>query len=113
MRTLSRRTGSLCSSLTSTFYNTLTGIALLCAAIILVTRRSGDGIAERPMPLMGALGIGAGVGFVSGLTGIGGGVFLAPLLIVLRWASPRQTATLSAPFILANSVVGLIGAQLA
>jgi uncharacterized membrane protein YfcA len=93
-------------------YNTLTGIALLCAAIILVTRRS-DGIPERLAPPIGVLAIGTGVGFVSGLTGIGGGVFLAPLLIVLRWASPKQTAALSSPFILANSVVGLIGAQLA
>jgi len=37
-------------------------------------------------------------------------VFLAPILIALHWASPRQTAALSAPFILANSIVGLAGA---
>jgi len=48
---------------------------------------------------------------VSGLTGVGGGVFLAPILIALHWASPKQTAALSAPFILANSAVGLIGAM--
>jgi hypothetical protein len=47
---------------------------------------------------------------VSGLTGVGGGVFLAPLLIALHWASPKQTAALSAPFILANSAVGFAGA---
>jgi uncharacterized membrane protein YfcA len=51
------------------------------------------------------------VGFVSGLTGVGGGVFLAPILIALHWASPKQTAVLSAPFILANSAVGLVGAM--
>jgi uncharacterized membrane protein YfcA len=50
---------------------------------------------------------------VSGLTGVGGGVFLAPSLIALQWASPKQTAALSAPFILANSVVGLAGAMYA
>jgi uncharacterized protein len=44
------------------------------------------------------------------LTGVGGRVFLAPLLIALHWASPRQTAALSSPFIWANSVVGLAGA---
>jgi hypothetical protein len=38
-------------------------------------------------------------------------VFLAPILIALRWASPKQTAALSAPFILANSAVGLAGAM--
>ena len=40
-------------------------------------------------------------------------MFLAPLLIALHWASPKQTAALSAPFILANSVVGLAGAMYA
>jgi uncharacterized membrane protein YfcA len=50
------------------------------------------------------------VGFVSSLTGVGGGVFLAPILIALHWASPKQTAAQSPPFILANSVVGLAGA---
>jgi uncharacterized membrane protein YfcA len=58
---------------------------------------------------LGAMGVGAVVGLISGLTGVGGGVFLAPVLIALRWASPKQTAALSAPFILANSAVGLVG----
>jgi uncharacterized membrane protein YfcA len=52
------------------------------------------------------------VGFVSGLTGVGGGVFLAPILIAFQWASPRQTAALSAPFILANSAVGPAGGMI-
>ena len=75
--------------------------------------RTYDGDAHRPTPLWGAISIGAVVGFVSGLTGVGGGVFLAPLLIGLRWASPKRTAALSAPFILGNSVVGLVGAMYA
>jgi uncharacterized protein len=54
--------------------------------------------------------VGAAVGFVSALTGVGGGVFLAPIVIGMHWASPKQTAALTAPFILANSVVGLVGA---
>ena len=56
---------------------------------------------------------GAFVGLISGLTGVGGGVFLAPMLIALRWASPKQTAALSAPFILANSIMGSVGVSLA
>jgi uncharacterized protein len=75
--------------------------------------RTHDGDAHRPTPLWGAISIGSVVGFVSGLTGVGGGVFLAPLLIGLRWASPKRTAALSAPFILGNSVVGLVGAMYA
>jgi uncharacterized protein len=92
-------------------YKTVTGLVLLLAAAILAAlRRARDGEPDRPTPLWGATSIGAAVGFVSGLTGVGGGVFLAPLLIALHWASPKQTAALSAPFILANSVVGLAGA---
>jgi uncharacterized membrane protein YfcA len=91
-------------------YKTVTGLVLLLASIMLVLRRADDEAPDRTAPRWGAFGIGASVGFVSGLTGVGGGVFLAPSLIALRWASPKQTAALSAPFILANSVVGLIGA---
>jgi uncharacterized membrane protein YfcA len=84
-------------------YKTVTGlILLLAAATILVLRQAHNTEPDRPTPFWGAISIGAGVGFVSGLTGVGGGVFLAPLLIALQWASPRQTAALSAPFILAN-----------
>jgi uncharacterized membrane protein YfcA len=91
-------------------YKTVTGLVLLLAATILSSRRARYGEAGRPIPFWGTISIGAAVGFVSGLTGVGGGVFLAPLLIALHWASPKQTAALSAPFILANSVVGLAGA---
>jgi uncharacterized membrane protein YfcA len=94
-------------------YNAATGVVLLLAAAILAFSRVRDREPDRATPLWGAITIGAAVGFVSGLTGVGGGVFLAPILIALRWASPRQTAALSAPFILTNSVVGLVGAMYA
>jgi uncharacterized membrane protein YfcA len=93
-------------------YKIVTGLVLLSAATILVFRRSHEGEPDRKTPLWGAITTGAMVGFVSGLTGVGGGVFLAPILIALHWASPKQTAALSAPFILANSAVGLAGAML-
>jgi hypothetical protein len=94
-------------------YNTVTGIVLLSAASVLALRRTTDGEPDRPTPLWGAITVGAAVGFVSGLTGVGGGVFLAPILIAVHWASPKQTAALSAPFILANSALGLVGAMYA
>jgi uncharacterized protein len=52
---------------------------------------------------------GAAIGFVSGLTGVGGGIFLSPLLVLTRLCTVRQSAPLSAAFILLNSITGLLG----
>jgi uncharacterized membrane protein YfcA len=55
------------------------------------------------------LGVGGVIGFLSGLTGTGGGIFLTPTLLFLKWAHIRQAAAVSALFILVNSISGLIG----
>jgi uncharacterized membrane protein YfcA len=94
-------------------YLVTTGCILLMAAVLMVVRRDRD---ERPptgVPFVPALLTGAGVGLIAGLTGVGGGVFLAPALILSGWISPQRTAAISAPFILANSVVGFAGALVA
>ncbi len=52
---------------------------------------------------------GGGLGFLAGVVGIGGGIFLAPLLYLLRWGSPRRIAATCAAFILVNSISGLAG----
>jgi uncharacterized protein len=90
-------------------YKTTTGVVLLLAGATMILRPDRAIGPDHHLPLLGATLLGAVVGLVSGLTGVGGGVFLAPMLIALDWASPRQTAALSAPFILLNSIVGLIG----
>jgi uncharacterized membrane protein YfcA len=64
------------------------------------------------MPLWAGLGIGAALGFLSGITGIGGGVFLSPILLLGGWAGQKTTAATSAPFILLNSISGLLGTSL-
>ena len=66
-------------------------------------------VVSRKIPLLGSVGAGAGIGFLSGLTGIGGGVLLSPLFLISGWAGARQTAGIAAVFILANSVAGLAG----
>jgi hypothetical protein len=53
--------------------------------------------------------VGAALGFLSGLTGVGGGIFLSPLLLLLGWAPIRKISGISAAFILVNSIAGLLG----
>jgi uncharacterized membrane protein YfcA len=65
--------------------------------------------ATRPLPWWAAVGAGAGIGFASGLIGVGGGIFLTPLLLVCRWADVKTAAAVSAPFIFVNSAAGLAG----
>jgi uncharacterized membrane protein YfcA len=52
---------------------------------------------------------GAGIGFLSGLTGTGGGIFLTPLILFCRWAKVKEAAAVSSLFILVNSSAGLAG----
>jgi uncharacterized protein len=49
------------------------------------------------------------IGLLSGLTGVGGGIFLSPLLLFLGWADVKKTAGISVAFILVNSAAGLLG----
>jgi uncharacterized membrane protein YfcA len=86
----------------------LIGIVLLFSAARLIFRRGDpDQTVDPSKPT--AIGVGAGLGFLSGLTGTGGGIFLTPLLLFCRWARIRQAAAASALFILVNSIGGLIG----
>src|SRR6202165_2452691 len=84
------------------------GAVLLFSAARLFFRQ-GDPPHVTPPPAPAAVGIGAGIGFLSGLTGTGGGIFLTPLLLFCRWAKIRQAAAVSALFILVNSIGGLVG----
>ena len=86
----------------------LIGVVLLFSAARLVLRRSDPPETFAPSRPT-AISVGAGLGFLSGLTGTGGGIFLTPLLLFCRWAHIRQAAAVSALFILVNSIAGLVG----
>jgi len=100
----------------STIYKMLVGLALVFTAL-----RFSSGAKKieatsdscHPPPRTMALLIGSGLGLLSGMTGIGGGVFLSPLLLTFRWSAPRTTSGIAATFILLNSVAGLLGHGLA
>jgi uncharacterized membrane protein YfcA len=92
-------------------YYLVVGCVLLGAAALMVARPVGT--ASRDLGRLAALSTGAFLGFVSGLTGVGGGVFLAPVLIGVGWTTAKQAVGLSAPFIFVNSVVALPGTLLA
>jgi hypothetical protein len=65
--------------------------------------------AHRLPPLWVSLPVGGAIGFLSGIVGVGGGIFLSPLLILFRWADPKKVAAASAFFIFVNSTSGLWG----
>lgn len=95
-------------------YKKLLGVVLILAGagMAMTARRAGrsetDGGAAHA-PALPAVGIGAGIGLVSGLTGTGGGIFLSPVLLFAGWAKTRAASGMAAPFILANSIAGLAG----
>lgn len=94
------------------YYRPLLGvILLLSAAQFLRTARRApidDTTVQPPNPLI-AVGCGAGLGLLSGLSGTGGGIFLSPLMLLNGWAATRTASGVAAGFILANSLAGLAG----
>ncbi|MFM7216609.1 MAG: sulfite exporter TauE/SafE family protein [Bacteroidota bacterium] len=83
---------------------------LVIAVIRLLIEKAEDektSLSSPPLPL--ALMIGAVIGLVSGMIGIGGGVLLSPVLLLARWSTLKQASAVSAPFIFLNSVAALLG----
>ena len=89
-------------------YAPLLALTLLFAAWRLWAQLERANLRPSP-PARVLLGIGGGFGLLAGLTGIGGGIFLSPTLILAGWEAPRRTAGASVTFILVNSIAGLLG----
>lgn len=91
-------------------YRPLLGITLcLSAARLLWQPAIIAGRPAVPAPLHQILPVGMGLGFLAGLTGTGGGIFLSPVMLMMRWARPRITAGIVSCFIFLNSAAGLAG----
>jgi uncharacterized membrane protein YfcA len=92
-------------------YQLILAVVLLFAGLrfLLESRSSKGEPALRVPPLLISVPVGALVGFVSGLVGVGGGIFLSPLILIMNWADAKRTATTSAAFIFVNSISGVFG----
>jgi uncharacterized membrane protein YfcA len=95
-------------------YQPTVGVLLLIAGLLIaraaVATAAPDRTEPKAPPFLMSLTLGGVVGLVSGATGVGGGIFLAPLVLALGWATMRQTAAISVVFNLVNSAAGLVGA---
>ncbi len=89
-------------------YKIILGVVLMLAAVRLALDLKTTREPHAP-PIWLALLIGAVLGLVSGLVGVGGGIFLTPILLLMNWAETKKAAGISALFILVNSISGLLG----
>ena len=91
-------------------YKSIVGVVLIYSAVRLFWRSgSADNKKTSLVPIWLALIVGAAIGLLSGLTGVGGGIFLSPVLLLMHWAETKETSGVSAAFILVNSIAGLLG----
>ena len=97
-------------TLANNSYKVLVGATLLYAAwTIFRNANQSDDVHVRPVAKPVLLTLGAALGFISGLTGVGGGIFLSPILLYFCWAKTKVISGVAAAFILVNSISGLLG----
>ncbi len=94
--------------LSASSYKKILGICLIFPIIRLAGLLGKETEETRELKLIYGLVIGAVIGFLSGMIGIGGGIILSPVILLFHWAKMKETAAVSALFILVNSVSGLI-----
>lgn len=89
----------------------LLGISLIISAILMFLQKNTSNNASEKTndSVLLSSSIGGGIGFLSGMVGIGGGIFLSPVFNLLKWDTPKHIAATASFFILINSVAGLAG----
>jgi uncharacterized membrane protein YfcA len=96
--------------LDETWYKRILGICLVLAtARIIGVFNPKKEVLIRKMPVPMGIVIGAALGFVSGMIGIGGGIILSPVIVLFGWGSLKETSAVSALFIVVNSIAGILG----
>ena len=97
-------------SLPNNTYKLVVGLCLLYAAwTIYIGANKADEVKLNTVKKPVLIILGAALGFLSGLTGVGGGIFLSPILLYFGWAKTKVVSGVSAAFILVNSISGLLG----
>jgi len=86
-------------------------VLVTAGTLLLFNFKSYDDKKEnyRKIPVSISFLIGGGLGFISGVVGIGGGIFLSPILFLIRAGRPKHIVTAASLFILINSIAGIIG----
>ena len=95
--------------LENSFYKILLGIILILAALRLFGFFNSKESTTTKINIPLAMVIGFGIGLLSGMLGIGGGVILSPIILLLGWATLKESAAISSLFIFVNSIAGLLG----
>jgi uncharacterized membrane protein YfcA len=96
-------------SIDSHIYKKILGVLLLFPVIRFLFINDKGTTEQKPSNTLLSVIIGAAIGLMSGMIGIGGGIILSPILILLHWTNQKQTAAISALFIFVNSLGGLAG----
>lgn len=97
-------------SIPGNIYKQIVGLVLLFSAYYFFSKKqSAIANTSKQIPVLAAILAGAGIGLLSGMVGVGGGIFLTPLILFMGWAGTKQAAGVSAMFILVNSIAGIAG----
>jgi hypothetical protein len=94
--------------LDTTLYKKILGVLLLLVTVRLFLRLKGSDKPVHYPPTVISVLVGAVIGFISGVIGIGGGIFLSPVIILMNWGNTKEAASTSAAFILLNSIAGML-----
>ena len=96
-------------TLSDSIYKKILAVCIILSIIRLLYQFNRNNEPNRPIPVWAGVLSGGIIGLISGMIGIGGGIILSPLMLLMRWASLKEIAAVSALFIFVNSLAGLYG----